>query len=46
MSNVKVIIHILPGSPEEVKKNRKALEAVIESIESHKTGRTIKAVLL
>lgn len=46
MSNAKVIINILPGSPEEVKKNRQVLEKVIEAIESRKAGIPVKISLL
>lgn len=46
MSNAKVIVHVLPGSPEEVKKNRQVLEKVIEAIESRKEGRPMKVSLL
>lgn len=46
MSNAKVIIHVLPGSPEEVKKNRQVLEKVTEAIESRKEGRPMKVSLL
>ena len=46
MSNAKVIIHVLPGSPEEVKKNRQVLEKVIERIVSRIEGCPMEVKLL
>lgn len=46
MSNAKVIIHVLPGSPEEVKKNRQVLEKVLEQIASRIEGRPMEVKLL